>query len=217
MTYPSAPWTLKGYAFLTLQWIDVEKARPFIPTELEIISLWPGKTLGGVYISSYGLGSVMEYNELIITSALVRYAGKVGSWVSHIYVDNPNSVAGGREIWGLPKELAEFNWEEGKTSCVSVAQGNQELCSLTYSQPSWSWQLPFTGNILSALGGHFLSFQGEFQGKVGWIASQLKIPPASPFASLNLGQSWLSFACEEMNFVAGVPQVIGNRAVEYSY
>jgi acetoacetate decarboxylase len=28
-------------------------------------------------------------------------------------VDNPDSVAGGREIWGLPKELAEFSWLGG--------------------------------------------------------------------------------------------------------
>ncbi len=64
MVYPPAPWHLQGYAVQTLQLIDVARVRPLVPSELEIVSLLPGKTLGGIYISSYGLGSVMEYNEL---------------------------------------------------------------------------------------------------------------------------------------------------------
>ncbi|HEY9821570.1 MAG TPA: acetoacetate decarboxylase family protein, partial [Candidatus Sericytochromatia bacterium] len=105
MTYPPAPWTLQGYAIQSLQLIDIERVRPLIPTEFEIISVLPGKTVGGVYLSYYGSGSVLEYSELIVAAGMVRYSGKIGGWVSHIYVDNADSVAGGREIWGLPKEL----------------------------------------------------------------------------------------------------------------
>jgi acetoacetate decarboxylase len=46
---------------------------------------------------------VLEYNELIIIAAVLGYKGKFGAWISHIYVDNPDSVAGGREIWGYLK------------------------------------------------------------------------------------------------------------------
>ena len=46
MSYPSAPWELKGYALQTVHLIDIEKARPFVPPDLEIISVWPGKTVG---------------------------------------------------------------------------------------------------------------------------------------------------------------------------
>ena len=62
MIYPPAPWKLQGYAIATLQLVDVALVRPLVPSELEIVSLLPGKTLGGIYISSYGLGSIMEYN-----------------------------------------------------------------------------------------------------------------------------------------------------------
>jgi len=78
MVYPPAPWNLQGYAVGTLQLVDVARVRPLVPSELEIVSLLPGKTLGGIYISSYGLGSVMEYNELIVVSAIANYAGKWG-------------------------------------------------------------------------------------------------------------------------------------------
>jgi hypothetical protein len=45
MGYPSAPWTLKGYALLTLHLLDVDRVRHLIPKELEIKTVWPGKTV----------------------------------------------------------------------------------------------------------------------------------------------------------------------------
>ena len=85
--YPPAPWTLRGYAIQNWQLVDTEVARPFIPPELKIASLWPGKTLSGIYLANYGRGSVIEYSELIVVPGLVGYWGKLGFWISHIYQD----------------------------------------------------------------------------------------------------------------------------------
>lgn len=217
MGYPEAPWTLQGYAIQTLQLIDVERSRLFIPPELDLVSVWPGKTIGGVYLSSYGSGSELQYNELIVVAALVNYSGKFGGWVSHIYVDNPDSVAGGREIWGLPKEMAEFTWMKGEQSSVIVRQGTRQLCRLSYSQPSFGWRMPLSGNVLSVLGSDLLLFKGELESRVGLISSQLEVPPESPFANLKLEQPWLTAYCDDMRVVANTPEVVGQRAVEFSY
>ncbi len=224
MIYPPAPWKLQGYAIATLQLIDVARVRPLVPSELEIISVFPGKTLGGIYISSYGLGSVMEYNELIVVSAIANYAGKWGAWTSHIYVDNPNSVAGGREIWGLPKEIAEFSWEGSdsiKASSlgyrVTVGQGNCQLCSLSYSQQTWALPLSLSGNVFSANISNLLFFKGEFQSRTSLIRGELEIPQYSPLVSLNLDRPWLTIACEDLRLIANAPEIVGNRAVDFSY
>lgn len=195
--------------------IDIAQVRPLIPPEFDIVSVLPGKTIGGIYVSKYGQGSVLEYSELIVAAGLIRYSGKIGGWVSHIYVDNPDSVAGGREIWGLPKELAQFDWANGNS--VVVTQNDKSLCSLTYTQPSFSWRLPFKGNVFSTLNASILSFVGEFEARVGLGSSKLLIPPESPFASLDLEQPWLTFYCDSMDFVAGVPNVVGQRKAVYSY
>ncbi|MEG4283650.1 acetoacetate decarboxylase family protein [Microcoleus sp. A006_D1] len=224
MVYSPAPWHLQGYAVQTLQLVDVARVRPLVPSELEIVCLLPGKTLGGIYISSYGLGSVMEYNELIVVSAIASYAGKWGAWISHIYVDNPNSAAGGREIWKLPKELAQFSWE-GSDSVkasplgyrVTVSQGNLQLCSLNYSKQSFALPVPFSGNVFSAGCSNLLMFKGEFQSRIGSIKGEVEIPEESNFASLKLGQPLLTFGCEDMRLIAGAPQIVGNRAAEFSY
>lgn len=217
MSYPTAPWTLKGYAVQTVQLVDIERSRPLIPQELEIISIWPGKTIGGVYLSSYKLGSTLEYNELIVVAGMVKYSGNIGAWISHIYVDNPDSVAGGREIWGLPKELAEFTWLTGEESSVTVRQGNKELCSLTYTKPSLLLPVSLALPSFSSSISNFLLFKGEFAARVGLVKGELQVPTDSTFVSLNLAQPWVTAYCDNLRLVANSPEIVGERKVEFSY
>jgi Acetoacetate decarboxylase (ADC) len=215
MTYPQAPWNLQGYAIATLNLININQVRHLIPTELEIIAVFPGKTVGGVYLSYYGHGSVLEYSELIVIPALVGHRGTVGGWVSHIYVDNPNSVAGGREIWGLPKEMAEFTWEKGEY--VTVRKGNRTLCSLNYQQPFFAWRQWLGGSSFSAKNSDLLIYDAEMESRVGFVGSKLEIPTDSPFSEIGLGQPFLSVRAEQMSLRVRAPKIVEQRAVEFSY
>ena len=215
MPYPQAPWTLQGYAIQTLQPLDIDLGRPLVPSELEIISVWPGKTLGGVYLSHYGSGSVLEYSELIVIAACVTHKGQFGGWISHIYVDNPDSVAGGREIWGLPKELAEFTWNNG--SRVTVRQGNKLLCSLNYTQQSFGWRQWLGASGFSTLGSDLLIFPAQLDSHLSFISSKLEVPAESPFASLAIGQPWLTVRADEMILKVAAPEVVGQRSAAFSY
>jgi hypothetical protein len=223
MAYPPAPWTLQGYALQTLHLVDIERVRPLIPSEFDIISVLPGKTLGGVYLSYYGAGSVLEYSELIVVGGVVSYSGKIGGWVSHIYVDNADSVAGGRELWGLPKELAEFTWEKdnratsGYDSGITVRQGERMLCRLSYNQQNFGLQLPFSGDAFSTLSDSILLFNGKLESRIGLIGSQLQVPAESSFASLELKQPWLTVHCDRMHLIVGAPEVVGHRQAAYTY
>ena len=223
MVYPPSPWTLQGYALQTVQLIDVTRVRSLIPSEFDILCVLPGKTLGGVYVSYYSSDSVLEYSELIIVAGIVRYSGRIGGWVSHIYVDNVDSVAGGREIWGLPKELAEFTWEKSNRSAsayenhVLVRQGEQMLCRLDYNRQKFGLQLPFSGEFFSTLSASILLFKGEFNSRIGIVDSQLQVPPESPFASLDLEEPWLTIHCEPLRLVTGTPKIVGHRVGEFSY
>ncbi|RCJ28642.1 acetoacetate decarboxylase [Nostoc minutum NIES-26] len=211
MSYPPAPWKLQGYAIQTLHLVDIERSRHLIPAELKIIPVWPGKTLGSVYLSCYGSGSVLEYSELIVAPAVVNYRGKIGAWVSHIYVDNADSVAGGQEIWGLPKELAEFTWEQEKR--VTVRQGNQLLCSLNYNQQNFAWRQRFSASSFSAKSADLLMFPFECESLLGLIGSQLEVFAESPFSEIGLGQPTLTVRYEQMRLKVDAPQVVGHTGV----
>ncbi len=218
MTYPSPPWTLKGYAFQTLQLVNIEQASKFIPPELEIVSLLPGNTLGGIYISSYENDSFLKYNELIVVPGFVRYQGKIGAWISHIYVDNQDSVAGGREIWGLPKEMADFSWSNDS---VRVSQNNQELCSLRYKKglfhfSTW-WKQKLSAGSFGGLGSELLFFENQFQTQAALMQGNVEIPRESPFELLNLDKPLCTLKLQKLELIAGVPKVVGNKAPEFSY
>jgi hypothetical protein len=214
MPYPQAPWTLQGYAFQTLQLLDIDRVRPLIPSELNIISVFPGKTLGGVYLSYYGSGSVLEYSELIVIAAFLSYKGKFGGWVSHIYVDNLDSVAGGREIWGLPKEMADFTWEGDR---VTVTQANQTLCTFKYNRQGFGLQQRLGASSFSSIGEDLLLFPAEVESRFGLVGSGLEIPSESPFSGLNLGQPLLTVHADNMRLKVGAPQVVGQLAAQFSY
>ena len=208
MNYPAAPWKLKGYAVQTLQLVNIEQACKFIPSELEIVSLLPGKTLGGIYISCYESDSFLEYNELIVVPGFVRYREKIGVWISHIYVDDRDSVAGGREIWGLPKEMAKFTWNNGS---VNVSQNNRELCTLRYQQgllnfSTW-WQQGFNGGSFSGLNKELLFFEYQSKSQIGLVKGNIEIHQDSPFASLSLDKPWLTLNLQNLELIVDAPKV----------
>jgi hypothetical protein len=205
MTYPQPPWTLRGYAIQTLQLIDVDRIRPLIPPTLKIVSIFPGKTLGGIYLAAYTEGSTLTYSELIVVSAIVRRGANFGGWISHIYVDHPDSIAGGRQIWGLPKEQAEFSWNHHGIISVAAQQGAQTLCTLNSRWQLPGWNQTLTIPIMSTKASHLVCFKGQANFKVHLAGTELSIPPESPLARLKLDTPILSFYCNPLQLVANPP------------
>jgi acetoacetate decarboxylase len=218
MSYPPAPWHLDGNALLSVHAIDLARAKEFVPVDLEIVSVLPGKTVGGFYLSVYEANSTLQYHELIVVPALVRYQGKIGAWISHIYVDNPESVVGGRNIWGLPKELAEFSWNACQ---VEVFQGERSLCRVRYDRfglPLTPWgNFKLSGDVFGGLAKDILAFQGDVEASLKWIPFDLSIPDESPFAAVNLGHPWFSIQVDRLQLTANAPAIVGqwvNREVD---
>ncbi len=203
MQYPPAPWTLKGYAIQTLHLVNIDQVLSLIPPELNLFPVWPGKTIASAYLSYYSSESVMEYSELIVALAVTADNGKLGGWISHIYVDNENSVAGGREIWGLPKELAQFTWQE---KSVTVSQGNQHLCTLNFSQPNFAWRQKLAAPIFSKVDDDLLTFTGNFEGLIGFVGASVDIPSDSPFAGVGLGHPFLAVRCDQLTVQIDAPK-----------
>lgn len=224
MAYPSAPWTLRGFALQTIQPVDVDRVRSSIPGELEIVSIFPGKTIGGIYVSSYGTGSTLQYSELIVVSALVRQGARLGAWISHIYVDNVDSIAGGRDIWSLPKENAQFDWQPGKPHCVTVRQDDRILCRL-----NTNWQIgipnislpalpiPIALGTFSATDDHLLWFSAGGTLNLSPTGGTVDVPIGSPFYGFGLDRPWQTLYGDNLNLTIDAPSIVGTRARAYRY
>jgi hypothetical protein len=79
---------------------------PPVPWRLhgELLIVPTGAT-SGLFLATYR-GGTLDYHELIVFGR--------GLVVAHIYVDDERSLSGGREIWRLPKQLAEFDVSHGR-------------------------------------------------------------------------------------------------------
>lgn len=135
--YPPPPWKMNGQLWMGLFKTD----RPVhLPADLNPV-LNPCSLI--VVLVRY-LEGTLAYDELAF-GTLVRLGARFGVYVDYIWVDSLASVWGGRKIWGLPKNLAEFTWN---ASTVRVTDEHGLIASLSVDKSPasfpWLW-MPMPG------------------------------------------------------------------------
>jgi hypothetical protein len=97
--YPPAPWHMHGSLWLTAFRLkdDVDERHP------------AGSY--GVALVSYEEPSPLTYHELLVARTVKNRAGKGAVSITDIWVDSETSLAGGRELWAIPKQLCDFDRE----------------------------------------------------------------------------------------------------------
>jgi acetoacetate decarboxylase len=102
-------------------------------------------------------GGTLAYRELIVFSRPKLARGRPGWVVSHIYVDDERSRSGGRAIWNLPKELADFSVAPGR---FEVRQGGELLLSARIRRRPGFLPLTFPTPAIGELDGRPVSLLG---------------------------------------------------------
>lgn len=103
--YPPSPWRLRGQLHLSV--FAVRRAElPPLPAGVRPIAVAGRVPVGAAWVS-YEPGGDMCYRELL-TAVLVRTGARPRATITHIWVDSPDSRDGGRELWAIPKGLAEL-------------------------------------------------------------------------------------------------------------
>ncbi|NJQ00390.1 acetoacetate decarboxylase family protein [Streptomyces zingiberis] len=120
---PPPPWVSRGEMWFGL--LPVRRA-PELPPDLRPLG---GRHRIAVGVVRYREGT-LRYDELAL-GPLVRRGRRAGLLISRMWVDDPVSVRGGREIWGLPKEPAVFDWSADGTS-VTVRDAGGLLAGITF-------------------------------------------------------------------------------------
>ncbi|MFE2302578.1 acetoacetate decarboxylase family protein [Streptomyces sp. NPDC059445] len=103
--YPEEPWHLAGRMYLSL-WLVPARELPRVADGTRPVTVAGRGAVGAAWVV-YENDSVLHYNELL-RAVLVRDGGRPRVCITDIWVDSPASMTGGRELWGIPKELAEF-------------------------------------------------------------------------------------------------------------
>lgn len=134
--YPPAPWRMSGDLWLSLFRATGVAGRP--------------DGVYGVAFVSYVQPSPLTYHELLV--ARVHRGPDVRAvHITDIWVDDADSRAGGRDLWAIPKELADFELREEpgrrvrRTTWRAAAEG-RPIASAAFSDVSHhAPRLPFRG------------------------------------------------------------------------
>ncbi|MEO5709365.1 MAG: acetoacetate decarboxylase family protein [Nocardioidaceae bacterium] len=116
MPFPSPPWQLEAQL-----WLSVFVLRSPVGER-------PAGVYGAAFVD-YTDGGVLTYHELLV--ARLHDARSRQVRITDIWVDSPTSLAGGRSLWAIPKELADLPMRTlavgpaTRTSFSAVAAGQQ--------------------------------------------------------------------------------------------
>jgi hypothetical protein len=85
---------------------------------------------------------------------------------------------------------------------------------LSYNNPWFTWRQWLGGSSFSKKNSNLLSYIFETESNLGFVGSQLEVPPASPFSGIGWGQPFLTVRCDRLSLRVRAPEVMGQEAVE---
>jgi hypothetical protein len=138
--YPPEPWDLCGHGYVSL-WLVPRRVLPELPAGVRPISLF-GRAVVATTFVDYLPGGLLPYHELLVAT-LVRQGVRPGVSITDIWVDSAASRAGGRELWGIPKEMAEFDVTHEPSFHGSARAGGTLLAEASVRRGRAGFRLPF--------------------------------------------------------------------------
>lgn len=107
--YPPEPWHLSGRGALST-WLVTTDRLPALPPGTRPVAV-RGRALAVSAFVAYDEAGLLPYRELL-AGVFIRHGRgpglRLGLTITGIWVDSEASLAGGRALWAIPKELARF-------------------------------------------------------------------------------------------------------------
>lgn len=110
--YPPGPWQLRGDLLVSVLRVPPHRVAGLdaaLPAGHRPLTV-RGHGFVGIAMVRYAPTGMLTYDELLV--AVLTAEGRVPRvTIPQIWVTSPVSRAGGRALWGIPKDLASFGWE----------------------------------------------------------------------------------------------------------
>ncbi len=147
-----APWTLSGCGYIAAIRCDPD----YLDNDCFLESARERGRRGRIaymMLVDYTDSPVGPYQELLFIPGRVATTGGEWRWtISRIFVSTAASVSNGRDNWGIPKELADFDVHYDTTGrgCdeFRVALNGHTFASMSFRP--WGFSLPISTRILPA-------------------------------------------------------------------
>jgi Acetoacetate decarboxylase (ADC) len=195
--YPPEPWRLRGDLHASVFAVPLASVRVDLPPGWRPLRWGRFGVVGTAWVS-YQPGGVLAYQELMST-LLVRRGWRVLPTITHTWVDSPASRAGGRELWGIPKELAAFGAFRASADDGPIAAGSVRL------RVSLPWRLPFGFSVVQRWAGSAKVTPVRVRARVGLSRATFSADPGGPLAFLARRRPLLSCSMTDFRMIFGRP------------
>ncbi|MDP9117001.1 MAG: acetoacetate decarboxylase family protein [Actinomycetota bacterium] len=188
--YPPEPWVLHGQLRTSVFAVPLTDIPVDLPPGCHPVRIGRYGVVGTAWVS-YESSGVLAYEELMST-VLVRRGWRLMPTISHIWVDSPTSLAGGRALWGIPKELATFE-TSGQRRAARDEVG--PLADAELGRVRWlpgRWPVSFT--VVQWLHGAAKQSPVRTRARVGVARERLRAETTGPLAFLAGRRPLLSLA-----------------------
>ncbi len=193
--YPAPPWRLRGDLHTSVFLVPLAGVPVDLPPGWRPLRLGRFGLVGTAWVS-YRPGGVLVYDELMST-LLVRRGWRVLPTITHIWVDSPASRDGGRELWGIPKQLAEFG------SFLATINDGPLAAGSVRPRITLPWRLPFGFSVVQRLAGSAKVTPVRLRARVGLSRSTFAADPGGPLAFLAGRRALLSFSVFDFRMIFG--------------
>lgn len=200
--YPPAPWDLRGQLHSSAFLVPLADVPVDLPPECTPLRV-AGRGIVGVAWVEYESPGVLSYRE-IMAVLMVRRGWRVLPTIVKIWVDSPVSRDGGRALWGIPKELASFDfacdkfraWDEQGGIASGSVRPRRNLpgrLPVTFSVVQWLQGAAKVSRVRSraTVALSRATFAPEPDGPLGFLAGH------RPLASFSLRDFVMSFGQAE--------------------
>ena len=194
--YPPEPWDLTGTGAITTWRVPVA-AMPPLPSGVRPAA-WRGTALVTTAFVRYDERGLMAYDELL-AAVLVRHGRGVALSITDIWVDSETSLAGGRGLWGIPKDLATFGERYAETADGPIA-------SASFSSrrgPDLRLPLPLRGSVVQTLDGATKASPIRAGGTVRLATARWDVADTGPLAWLRAGRPGVSLLAKDFSMRFG--------------
>jgi hypothetical protein len=106
-SYPAEPWDLHGHAHVGMWLLPRDRTPAPHSPATKVVTVF-GRAVVCAAFFVYEEPSPLTYNE-IMTTVLVRQGWRLRVSITYIWVDSEASRDGGRALWAIPKDLADFD------------------------------------------------------------------------------------------------------------
>ncbi|MBN2298107.1 MAG: acetoacetate decarboxylase family protein [Deltaproteobacteria bacterium] len=142
-----APWALMGSGYIIL----LKMSGDFVETEGFVPESLKGSFAGGfgtVMYVDYTYSDAGPYQEILFIPGMFSFTTGRYFSITRIFVSTMESVVNGQNNWGIPKEVAQFEYERPGRSVerIRIIKDGSAAAELTFR--SYNLRLPVTTSLV---------------------------------------------------------------------